>query len=169
MISFLTFPGGEDQIQEEATKLYILLGGKLNKEEARTLLVHTKTLLVIADDKSEERILPSMIGRTENKLTEEEALLAYQHIIGKQGGLYSGGDGYSKDNAVVINTSSSAVGIDAEYKWIEERYGQQDKDWTVELRIYGTRDNGKSFENFVIKLADGTTRKIFFDISSFYG
>jgi hypothetical protein len=85
--------------------------------------------------------------------------------------LYAGGDGSSPHEAIVINASSSATGISAEYKWLESRYGSLNKDWEIIVRMHGSVDGirGKTFEFFDIKLADGTEKTIVFDISSFFG
>jgi hypothetical protein len=169
MIALAAFPGGEKQIQEETAQLHALLRGKLTNDEAKRLLTRTKALLIISEDKSKERIVPSIVASTGNKLTPHEGFLAYQFFTGVSGDLFAGGDGSSTAQAVVINATSSSVGINAEYKWIESRYGARDKDWTIEMRMHGGSDDGKSYETFYIKLADGTPKTIVFDISSFYG
>lgn len=168
-IALAAFPGGEKQIQEETAQLHALLRGKLTKDEAKKLLTRTKALLIISDDKSKERIVPSIVASTGNKLTHHEGVLAYQFFTGVSGDLYAGGDGSTAQSAVVINATSSSAGINAEYKWIESRYGTRDKDWTIEMRMHGGSDDGKSYETFQIKLADGAPKTIVFDISSFYG
>jgi hypothetical protein len=167
-IALAAFPGGEKQIQEETGQLYALSRGKLTKDEAKRLLTRTKAILTISKDKSKERIVPSIIASTGNKLTPHEGFLAYQFFTGVSGDIFAGGDGSSTEQAVVINATSSLVGIDAEYKWIESRYGALDKDWIVEMRMHGGSDEGKSYETFHIKLSDGTSKAIVFDISSFY-
>lgn len=169
MISLAAFPGGEKQIQEETGQLHALLRGKLTKDEAKRLLTRTKALLIISDDKSKERIVPSIVASTENRLTQHEGLLAYQFFTGVSGDIYAGGDGQSEEDAVVIDATSSSIGINAEYKWIESKYGVRDKDWTIEMRLHGGSDDGKSYETFHIKLADGTPKTVVFDISFFYG
>lgn len=168
-IALAAFPGGEKQIQEETAQLHALLRGKLTKDEAKKLLRRTKALLIISDDKSKEQIVPSIVASTGNKLTHHEGFLAYQFLTGVSGDLYAGSDGSTTQSAVVINATSSSAGINAEYKWIESRYGTRDKDWTIEMRMHGRSDDGKSYETFRIKLADGTPKAIVFDISSFYG
>lgn len=168
-IAILAFPGGESQIREEAAQLHALLRGKLTKDEAKHLLTRTKALLVIAEDKSKERIVDSIVASTGKKLTQHEGFLAYQFFTGVSGELFAGGDGSSTDKAVIINATTSSVGINAEYTWIESQYGALDKDWTIEMRMHGASDNGKPYETFNIKLADGTPKTIVFDVSFFYG
>ncbi len=169
MVALAAFPGGEDQIREETGQLHALLRGKLTKSEAKHLLTRTKALLIISDDKSKERIVPSIVNATGGKLTTHEASLAFQFFTGVSGDLFGGGDGSSQEQAVIINATSSSVGIHAEYQWLEKHFGKRDEDWTIEMRMHGGSDDGRSFETYDIKLADGTQKTIVFDISSFYG
>jgi len=78
----LTFPGGYNQVQEESEALYALLRGKLSKSESESLLTRTKSLMVIAKDKSRARIAQSILNKTGGKLTPPEAELAYQFFAG---------------------------------------------------------------------------------------
>jgi hypothetical protein len=158
-----------DQIQEETGQLHALLRGKLTKSEAKQLLTRTKALLIISDDKSKERIVPSIMNATGGKLTSHEASLAFQFFTGVSGDFYGGRDGSSQEQAVVINATSSSIGIHAEYQWLEKHFGKRDEDWTIERRMHGWAGDGRAFEAYEIKLADGTLKAIFFDISSFYG
>lgn len=80
----------------------------------------------------------------------------------------AGGDGTSRESAVVINATSSAVGIPAEYEWIEARFGERGSAWDVHLRFHGGLPE-KYYETFVIELADGTLHTIHFDITAFFG
>jgi|SRR3989344_892562 len=167
-IALVAFPGGPKQIEEETGQLHALLRGRLSKDDAKRLLTRTKALLVIAkEDRSEERITSSIVANTEGRLTQHEAQLVYQFLTGMSGPAHSGGDGSSREKAVVINATSSLTGIPAEYEWIEARYGKEDEAWTVQMRLQSS-DAGKSYETFVIELQDGTERTIHFDISSFY-
>lgn len=167
VMSTVAFPRGEKQIEEETGQLHALLRGRLRKDETRELLVRTKKLLVIAQDKSESRITKSILANTEGKLTAHEAKLMFMFLTGLAGDVYSGGDGSSRDEAVVINATSSIIGVKAEYEWIEARYGTQDQDWKVKTRMHGGKE--QSYEIFIIDLRDGAEIVIHFDISSFYG
>jgi len=70
---------------------------------------------------------------------------------------------------VIINATLSNTGIHAEYQWLEKQYGKRDEDWTVEIRMHGSSEDGRIIETFSIKLADGTMKTVVFDISSFFG
>ena len=83
--------------------------------------------------------------------------------------LYGGGNGQSEEEAVVIRTTSSSIGVPAEYAWLEKQYGLRDSDWSINLRMHGPDATGRIHEKFHIKLTDGTEKTIYFDISSFFG
>lgn len=167
-VALMAFPGGEKQINEETDQLHVLLRGKLSKPVVRQLLTRTKSLLVIAQDKSEARIVPSIQAETEGQLTPHECKIVYQFLTGILGSLHEGGDGSTRETAVVINSTSSIVGIDAEYQWLTSRFGNEDHDWSVEMRMQ-SQNEGRSYETFVIQFRDGTSKTIHFDISSFHG
>lgn len=44
---------------------------------------------------------------------------------------YSGGDGLDINNPVVITAESSAIGVPAEYAYLDKLYGQEGKDWKL--------------------------------------
>lgn len=80
----------------------------------------------------------------------------------------SGGDGLTLDSAVIIDATNSILGVVAEYSYIQSLYGKRDKDWSLifrELEDY----NSKIYEVFTIELSDGNSKKIYFDITSFFG
>ena len=86
----------------------------------------------------------------------------------KKQGLYAGGNGESIENAVIINTANSMIGIPAEYKFISRRYGQKDLDWTREFQSV-MRSGNRQYDVVVIKLKDGQEKSFYFDITKFYG
>jgi hypothetical protein len=78
---------------------------------------------------------------------------------------FSGGDGSSMKQAVIItDTASEKTGVRAEYVWLHEHYPG------YRLRGQGLRhDGGRSYDEMRITTADGKLRTIFFDITSFFG
>lgn len=82
--------------------------------------------------------------------------------------IYTGGDGSSEKNAIIINLESSVVGIPAEYDYLRIKYGLQDTDWGLYLQRC-VHNGEKTFDILDIKLKDGTLKKYYFDISNFYG
>lgn len=78
--------------------------------------------------------------------------------------VYSGGDGSSVEQAVVILAESEQAGVRRENEWIFARYGKFRKTGiglaTVEQR---------KFDVIRVELADHSEKEIFFDITSFFG
>src|SRR5882762_8907074 len=79
--------------------------------------------------------------------------------------VFSGGDGSSIKQAVIISdTASEKTGVRAEYVWLHEHYPG------YRLRGQGLRhDKGRSYDEMRIVTADGKSRTVFFDITSFFG
>jgi hypothetical protein len=169
LMALAAFPGGPQQIENESAQLHALFRNKISLDEAKHILTRAKSLLVISEDKSEQRVVPSILVYSNGKLTQQDASLAYQFMTGVSGDLYSGGDGSTIENAVVIKATNSIAGIDAEYKWIGQRYGPRNQAWKVASRMHGSNQNGKSYETFDIECTNGKHVKIIFDVTAFYG
>lgn len=80
---------------------------------------------------------------------------------------YKGGNGLSKEEAVVIKGAwSSRMGVAAEYVWLGKHYrgfqllGQGLEDESADGRVYDIID-------FV--MPDGEKKRIYFDITHFFG
>ena len=167
-ISSFAFPGGPKQIEEETGQLHALLRGRLTKEESCHLLLRTKALLVIEQDKSEARITASILGGTNGKLTQHEAHLVYTFLTGVSGPTTAGGDGSSAEEAVVINATSSIVGVPEEHDYIGRVCGKKDVDYTLRKQMLMSQ-NGRSYDVLEIEMKDGSVRSFWFDITSFFG
>ena len=77
-------------------------------------------------------------------------------------------NGDSIENPIIINAKNSIEGILQEHEHIDRICGIKDTDVeSVEQNLL--MENQKFYDKFVIKMMDGTKRKVFFDISSFYG
>jgi len=82
---------------------------------------------------------------------------------------YAGGDGSSKENAVIIKGAKSSMeGIGAEYRYLSEKFGERGKDWELILQSL-IEDKGKRYDMMIVDLKDGTNTTIYFDISGFFG
>ena len=80
------------------------------------------------------------------------------------GATFSGGDGSSRDNAVVIDASNESEGVQAEYEWIKDHLpGAQ-----IESTSLIDKD-GKVYDSFEVTLASGETRTLWFDITAYFG
>jgi len=168
LILLKAFPNGDDQIDTEASSLQDAMSGKLSFEEARGLVIHVKVLLVVGEDKSLETLVRSIIHHESERLTESDAKRVYEHITGINGALFSGGNGATPEQAVVINCSITSVGVYAEYLWLTQHLGSKGSDWTLQSRFHGERPNGEAFETFVVAMKDGRERQVHFSISQWY-
>jgi len=78
--------------------------------------------------------------------------------------LYTGGDGTSCDQAVVINTRDHRRGIHAERDWLQRQQPGS------RLRLQALHKGGsKWYDVLSCGTADGQTRQVCFDITAFYG
>ena len=82
---------------------------------------------------------------------------------------FEGGSGDTIERAVVIQGApNEALGVEAEYRYLARKYGRRGVDW--ELVGQGLLQPGiRQYDEMHIKLADGTTRTIFFEITEFFG
>jgi hypothetical protein len=163
-VDTIAFLGGDQQKETESRELYDLLKGRLTKNEAKGVLLRTRFLLVTAQDKSEARITGSIIRGTNGKLTQEEAARVYRHLTGRTEGITTGGDGSSAEKAVVINATSTAVGVAAEYAYVERKCGTHTLDSQSLMNV-----NGRHYDVMNVTLQDGTKRDFWFDITAFFG
>ena len=75
-----------------------------------------------------------------------------------------GADGSSFEKAIVIQEKSELVGVDAEYKWLAQNY----PGYSRGSQALVFHDN-KPYDILTIKTKDGEEKKVYFDISNFYG
>jgi hypothetical protein len=82
---------------------------------------------------------------------------------------YKGGDGSSKENAVIILGANNEIeGVDAEYLWLEENHGEENVEW--EILDQTLLDEGdRQFDILKIKFSDGKMEEYWFEITGFYG
>lgn len=83
-------------------------------------------------------------------------------------GLYSGGDGSTLENAVVVNAATEQKGVPAEYNYISAKHGQRGRNWQLHSRSVEEK-NGKHYEIMDIITSEGEHRPYCFDITEFYG
>ncbi|MBN1243626.1 MAG: hypothetical protein JXA15_13065 [Spirochaetales bacterium] len=73
-----------------------------------------------------------------------------------------------KGDFVVIHAPDSATGVPLEYEYLEQRFGQRDRDWKfVSQRLMPRAPDGW-LDLVEIELADGTRHEARFDITQFY-
>jgi hypothetical protein len=85
----------------------------------------------------------------------------------EQGLKYTGGNGLTREQAVVINGVSHRQGVMAEYAYIAKLHGQQGKDWEMDSQALLEQD-GKMFDEINITMPEGK-KTYYFDISGFMG
>ena len=77
---------------------------------------------------------------------------------------YGGGDGLSREKAVVILTTSHVGGVSSEYAWLREHYPDGKK-----LAQSVTKPiDAKRYDILQIEAADGRKLEIWFDITAFF-
>ena len=78
---------------------------------------------------------------------------------------YKGGDGSTKQNAIVIlGVKDEADGVDAEYNYLEDKYGK------YELVSQELIDEGdKQYDVLRVELLGGSRKEVWFNITEFYG
>jgi len=73
-------------------------------------------------------------------------------------------DGSSYEKAVFVKEKSETNGVHAEYAWVREHYpGSKNKGQALVF------NNKKPYDILTIETADGTEKKVYFDISNFFG
>jgi hypothetical protein len=77
-------------------------------------------------------------------------------------------EGFREDTPVVIDASTPAAGVPAEYAWLAGRFGTLERDWKVDLRSLGRNSQGRTIETFRVQLKGGARFDVHFDITSFH-
>ncbi len=73
-----------------------------------------------------------------------------------------------QDAIVILNVTSHYEGVGVEYEYLERKYGKRGKDWELE-RQFLVKEGDKYYDRMELKLSDGISKKIYFDITSFFG
>ncbi|MCD4656969.1 MAG: hypothetical protein K8S87_05435, partial [Planctomycetes bacterium] len=83
---------------------------------------------------------------------------------------FSLNDGFSMDDAIIITGATCSYdGVGGEYKYLSQRFGERNKDWTLKMQVLLEKD-GKAFDQMqVIYLREQTEFSIFFEITEFFG
>jgi hypothetical protein len=77
---------------------------------------------------------------------------------------FSGGDGTSCDQAVVVHAPNEATGVPAEYDWLERHFpGYQRKQQAL------IQCGSRPADQLSITTADGQDLEVFFDIGEYFG
>jgi hypothetical protein len=86
----------------------------------------------------------------------------------KYGIIFASGSGESREDAIVIkNAANRRAGVDAEYLYLQERFGERDTHWKIVMQALLKGDRPVDWR--VIALPDGATKSVYFDVSEFFG
>ena len=76
--------------------------------------------------------------------------------------------GESVENAIIIDAQDAISGVIEKHRHIDLILGTKDNDVkSVEQNLI--KENKKIYDQFVIKMDDGTEKILYFEISSFFG
>ena len=73
-----------------------------------------------------------------------------------------------KDAIVISDVESHTEGINAEYSYIEEQFGEKGVDWNLVKQFLLSEEN-QYYDQVIIQLKDGTDVNIYFNITEFFG
>jgi hypothetical protein len=82
---------------------------------------------------------------------------------------FAGGPGDSFKTAIIIQgAKNSLTGVEAEYRYLEQKFGQRNRDWKL-IKQSLIHHGGKHYDLMEIQLADGAKKQLYFDITEFFG
>lgn len=67
------FPGGKAEIEEWSKRVYDAVEGRLSLQESQFIFGAIRGLIEIANDKSESRMVESILSRANGKISREDA------------------------------------------------------------------------------------------------
>lgn len=79
-IQRIIFPGGNTQIEKEISEVRALLDFKYTKDEIKQTYIHAAAMYFIADDKSSERIIKSILYNKSSVVTKEDAFKIFKYL-----------------------------------------------------------------------------------------
>lgn len=80
----------------------------------------------------------------------------------------SGGDGSSREAAIVIGADNTQDGIRAEFQYVQQKHGLYKVAWKRDMQMK-VRAEGRDYDVVSIVLTDGMKKTFWFDITSFSG
>lgn len=82
---------------------------------------------------------------------------------------YSAHKGKSIEDAIIItDVNDHFEGINAEYHYIEHKFGQRGVDWQL-IRQELLKENEGVYDRLIIQLSDQTVVSLYFNLSEFFG
>jgi hypothetical protein len=78
--------------------------------------------------------------------------------------LYGGGNGLSKNTAIILKAPNEARGVGSEYAWIASRYpGSKPLSQTLTAAL----DDGKQYDVITVRTSAGSKIVLWFDLSAY--
>jgi hypothetical protein len=77
------FPNGNSQIEKEVHEVRELLQFKYTKEDIKNTYIHAAAIFFVSEDKSEERIITSILLNNQSVVTKHDAIKLYGYIVAK--------------------------------------------------------------------------------------
>ena len=79
------------------------------------------------------------------------------------------GSGQSKEDPIRIKgVENNFSNVMLEYSYLESKFGKRGKDWELERQSL-VEENGRYYDEMVLKFPDGTRKIIYFDVTRFFG
>jgi hypothetical protein len=108
-----------------------------------------------------------MVPRAHPSVTAYEKWQRMNHDV-KPGIRFVGGSGDSREDAIIIkNAANHRAGVDAEYLYLQKRFGARDSHWRLVFQMLLKGE--KPMDRLSIELTGGTIKDIYFDVSEFFG
>lgn len=106
---------------------------------------------------------------TDSQDNMEEDLEALADLEYKGHVTFSSSAGLSQDDAIVVmNAIDNSEGVDAEYYYLEQRYGERHEDWDlISQALLDQRET--IYDRMDLMLSSGSSVTIYFDITDFFG
>lgn len=76
--------------------------------------------------------------------------------------------GHGPDDAIVIEAQTSLDGIPLENRALAELFATAQQPWQKESQAL-VKQGGRQYDLITVRFADGTSREVWFDITSFFG
>jgi hypothetical protein len=117
----------------------------------------------LEEDMNDEKMPEENEGSELPKTESSEDLTYKGHIT------FSNNGGESIADAIIIhNAKTDLEGVDAEYFYLENRFGKRGTDWSLDQQSLLDED-GAYYDAMDITLSDGSNLTIYFDITDFLG
>lgn len=79
------------------------------------------------------------------------------------------GTGTQENPIQISGVTTNAEAVRAEYVYLNDRFGKRGEDWELVRQALISLPSGGMGDLMTVRLADGQTVEIFFDISPYFG